>query len=648
MPCALEVRNAANSVEGTERAIPNGTQPLKLVEPVFICDPELDKMHRNAVTSRFIVFVPPTPSTNHLPTQGQLLRLCASQKLNLIQTKHYYLACHLVRPLETADSTHPVLVCDTLPGKMSGGRNFNFPSDTPNWDEWHTQAEAEAQVYNFIYAAEERFTIESDPLGIKPIYRAETNEGILIASSIADICSISPGLSKHLDRASIAQFLVMGYALGSRTLHRDLHRTDTGERLEWSKDTGLKRSRPRRYRISAQIKTDTYLSAALSQVERALNASLERHCSGARKPINIALSGGFDSRILAAAMKSQNYPIRAFTYGRWHHRELRTAGRIAKSLGIEHAFLNYPLDNYYQRLSLFMSVVEGQSESKVTQIANLLQIDADSGSALVHGFLSDPIAGSHLTDWFPNDDLTELDEVADRLVKALAPSDSRLQLVQNVLGYKFDWDSFKQEIRSALLPTEKPYQSAVLWDIENRQRKLISPHLLLLGQVFDVIAPFYDREMLQTWISMPRVALDKRYLQRQQLAYQFPELAKIPRDEETTPITPNLKNQLLLLIDTVARKAFIKLYGSITGYRPGSIWSLGQGMANASQIQKMNDSIRDGDKLLTEVFDLQLNLSDETRALIQSSPENGDYQTTRLVFQLVEYAKWIKALPVSK
>lgn len=605
-------------------------------------------MHRTAMTSRFVVFVPTAPAANILATQDKIQSFCKSQNLTLLRTRHYHFACGLAEQFEPADSTHPILVCDLLPGKIDSGRRFNFQDDSPSWDAWHDHAEAEAQVYNLIYATDKGFTIESDPLGIKPIFRAETDDGILIASSIADICSIAPELSKHLDRDSLAQFLMMGYALGSRTFHKGLHRTETGERLEWSKDSGLKLSRPRRYGVSAKIKTDIHLDAALLQVERALNESLERHCSGARKPINVALSGGFDSRILAAAMKSQNYPIRAFTYGRWHHRELRTARRIAKSLNVEHAYLNYPLDNFYQRFPLFMSVIEGQSESKVTQVTNLLQIDADSGASLVHGFLSDPIAGSHLTDWFPNDDLIDLDEVADRLAKILTPPRSQLELAQRILGFTFDLDGFKGEIRSELLPAERPYQSAVLWDVEHRQRKLISPHLLMLGQKFDVIAPFYNREMLQTWISMPRIALDKRYLQRQQLAHKFPDLAKIPRDQEAAPITPNLKNQLMLLLDTVARKFFIKLYGNIIGYRPDSIWSLGQGLANKSQIQKMNASIRDGREVLGDIFDLQLDLSDETRALIQSSPESGDYQTTRLVFQIVEYAKWVKALPLVK
>ncbi len=603
-------------------------------------------MRRNAITSRFLAFVATAPSANTFPTQDKVLDFCKSQKLTLLQTEPYLIACELAPGFAPADGTHPILVCDLLPGKINSGRNFEFQSDSPSWDKWHEYAEAEAQVYNLIYVTDENFTIESDPLGIKPVYRVVTDEGVLIASSIADICSIAPALSKSLDRDSLAQFLMMGYALGTRTFHKDLHRSNTGERIEWSKTEGLKLSRPRRYSVSGKIQSDTYLNAALSQVETSLNESLRRHCSGARKPINVALSGGFDSRILAAALESQNYPIRTFTYGKWHHRELRTARRIAKSLNVEHAYLDYPLDNFYQRLQLFMSVVEGQSESKVTQVTNLLQINADPGTALVHGFLSDPIAGSHLTDWFPNDDLNDLDEVAERLANILQPPKPQLELAQKILGFSFDLEGFRQEIRSELPPTEKAYQSAVLWDIEVRQRKLISPHLLMLGQKFDVIAPFYDREMLQTWISMPRSVLDKRYLQRQQLAHKFPELAKIPRDQETAPITPNLKNQLLLLIDTLTRKAFIRLYGSITGYRPDSIWSLGQGMANKAQIDQMNASIRDGREVLEDTFDLQLDLSDDVRALIQSSPDNGDYQTTRLIFQIVEYAKWIKALPV--
>ncbi len=603
-------------------------------------------MRRNAITSRFVAFVATAPSANTFPTQDKVLDFCKSQKLTPLQTEPYLFACELAEEPEPAEGTHPVLVCDLLPGKISSGRKFEFQSDSPSWDKWHEYAEAEAQVYNLIYVTDDGFAIESDPLGTKPVYRVVTDEGILIASSIADICSIAPELSKRIDPKAIAQFLMMGFTSGSRTFHKDLHRSNTGERIEWSKAVGLSLSRPRRFNISTKIKSDIHLNAALLKVETSLNDSLERHCSGARKPINVALSGGFDSRILAAVMKNQGYPIHTFTYGRWHHRELRTARRIAKSLNVEHTYLDYPLDNFYQQFHMFMSLIEGQSESKVTQVTNLLQIKANSGSALVHGFLSDSIAGNFLVDRFSHDDLKDLDEVAERLASVLTPPRSQLELVQKILGFKFDLEGFKQEIRSELLPCEKPYQSAILWEIEVRQRKLICPHLVMLGQKFDIIVPFYDREMLQTWLSMPRATMDKRYLQRQHLAHRFPELAKIPRDQETAPITPNLKNQLLLLLDTLVRKAFIKLYGSITGYRPDSIWSLGQGMANKSQIEQMNASIRDGRKVLEDTFDLQLDLSDEVRALIQSSPDSGDYQTTRLVFQIVEYAKWINALPI--
>ncbi|WP_282609442.1 asparagine synthase-related protein [Pelagibius sp. Alg239-R121] len=597
----------------------------------------------NIITSQFLIFVPREKNTFATGTQHAFEKHCKSKNFQIIRSKNYFFAINTHDHQTDTSTEEPLLVSHVSPGKILSNRSIEIANSDNNWKVWHRHLETEAQVYNLIHSLETSFKIESDALGLMPMYRCHTSDGLIISSKILDLVSIFPDAIGTADRNSVAEFMMMGYPLSGRTLHKKITRAQTGEVFEWSLGIGEKITRPRRLRIEGKIRSDTYLHQALVDLEKALSQSIVRYTQHGDSPINVALSGGFDSRILAATIKNCNLDLNTFTYGRWHHRELRTARRVAKTLDVNHKILKYPLDHYYLKLPLFMSTMEGHGDSKTTQITNLFEIDDREGAPLIHGFLSDPIAGSHLSDWFPTHDLKSYDEVTDQLMEVLIPPTSQMTLLQDVLGFQFDLDHFRSEIHSELSETEKPYQAAVLWDIENRQRGLISSHLLMLGQKFDVIAPFYNKELLNRWITMPRIGLDKRYLQRQLLANSFPHLAKIPRDEENSPIIPNLKNQLLLFIDTLARKSLLRTYGRIFGYRPQSIWSLGHGMANDSQRNLMNSSIQENQSLPEEVFGLKLNLNTSLLNKIRQAPDDGDFQTPRFIFQLIEYARWTQA-----
>ena len=185
------------------------------------------------------------------------------------------------------------------------------------------------------------------------------------------------------------------------------------------------------------------------------------------------------------------------------------------------------------------------------------------------------------------------------------------------------------------------YHSAVLWDVENRQRRFIAGHLPMLGQKFDVIVPFYDARLMSVWFSLPRISLDERYLQRQQLAKLYPNLAKIPHSEENAPIIPNLSNQLRLLADSVLRKAFIPKYQKLVGYRTSNIWSLSGGMATTEQQKRMQGLFSANLDQTKEVLGLSSFDNDSVTSCFETGPQEGDYITPRIIFQTSAYANWL-------
>lgn len=594
------------------------------------------------LTSRFIAFAPSNTGSKDSPVIRSLINVCRNQGLCILRQTPYFIALEVSESQREFGNENEYLVCDMLPGKLASQRRFNFRQDAVDWDNWHEVASDQAQLYNLLFSTASEFTFESDILGLKSLYVANVETGTLITSKIIDLFRLDENLIKPIDRMGLMQLILTGHPFGSRTIHDKVRRTKTGEKIHWNNiSKELSVTRPRRLRISNDVQSDAGLIDSIQEIDNAISDSLGRRTSGASKPLNIGLSGGFDSRILAAVLNKRGESFNAFTYGLWHHREVRTAKQVAKVLDVNHTVLPYPLDNHYKRMELFLNTLEGQSDSNSVQIANLLQMDAPIGTPILHGFMSDAVAVTRFSDKKNGIVPKSLDQAAFNLASSMIKSDAHSKFLSNLLEFDVDIESICNELRNDMAPDGLAYHSAVLWDVENRQRRFISGHLPMLGQTFDVIAPFYDARLMSFWLSLPRISLDERYLQRQQLAKLYPDLAKIPHSEEIAPIIPNLTNQLRLLFDSTLRKLFITSYQKYAGYRTTNIWSLSGGMATKEQQTRMrnlfSDNLNDTDRIL----DLGTFKNDDVLSYFERGPANGDYITPRVIYQTSSYAKWL-------
>ena len=595
----------------------------------------------NVTTSRILAFVPSQNCPDNAEILHKLSDVCSNQELSICRKTPYFLACK-TQSINFNRDDRQFLLCDILPGKLSSPREITFAKTSSSWESWHAIAEQHAQLYNLLLSTNKELTIESDILGLKPLYLANIEEGTLIGSSLADLFRLKEDLIRPVDSMGLAQLILTGHPFGSRTIHAKIRRTKTGERLHWDANSKrLSSSRPRRIQISKEVRADAGLLESVQEIDATISESINRHTQGAAQPLNIGLSGGFDSRILAAVLDKQGKSFKSFTYGHWHHREVRTAKRIAQELDTNHQVLPYPLDNHYDQMELFLSTMEGQSDSNSVQIANLLQMDAPVGSPLLHGFMSDAVAVTRFSDKKNGIVPKSLEQAASNLASSMIKSDSHSKFISELVGMDITAETLFEELLDDMHADGLAYHSAVLWDVENRQRRFIAGHLPMLGQKFDVIVPFYDARLMSVWFSLPRISLDERYLQRQQLAKLYPNLAKIPHSEENAPIIPNLSNQLRLLADSVLRKAFISTYQKLVGYRTSNIWSLSGGMATTEQrkrMQKLFSANLDQTKIVLGLSSFD---DDSVTSYFETGPLQGDYITPRIIFQTSAYANWL-------
>ncbi|MCD4749349.1 MAG: asparagine synthase (glutamine-hydrolyzing) [Thermoanaerobaculales bacterium] len=191
-------------------------------------------------------------------------------------------------------------------------------------------------VLAFWDAKRRRLLLVRDRLGIKPLFWAETEGGLIFASELPALLR-HPGVRRDLAAEEVSNWLQLGYGAGTSTLVRGVQRLAPGHCLEMDED-GL---RIRRWydvleaseRGDGDAKT---IDEAAESLEGLLRHSVRRRLVS-DVPLGCFLSGGVDSAaVVGAAVAEGARPdtltIR-FSGGR---DESDAAARVAATFGLAH------------------------------------------------------------------------------------------------------------------------------------------------------------------------------------------------------------------------------------------------------------------------------------------------------------------------
>jgi asparagine synthase (glutamine-hydrolysing) len=183
-----------------------------------------------------------------------------------------------------------------------------------------------------------RLVLARDRMGVKPLYLAETREGLAFASEVKSL--VAAGVVRpSLDPVAAEQFMAWGYVPGPRTLFSGVRKmapatylvVEEGriveEREYWDPWTPPVDSIGRDW----DEDRDTLL-------ELLRKATRDRMVSDV--PLGVMLSGGLDSSLIAALMaEASDRPIQTFSVGFVEDgaaNELPDAARVATRLGADH------------------------------------------------------------------------------------------------------------------------------------------------------------------------------------------------------------------------------------------------------------------------------------------------------------------------
>jgi len=156
---------------------------------------------------------------------------------------------------------------------------------------------------------------------IDPVYLAEQPDAIVLSDRAGWAAAVT-GRRTARDPVLIAAMINLGFPLGAHTPYRGVRALAGGQSVTVTSG-----------RLTSSAEN---LYPATSTVAAALVDAVAP-LADAPAPVEVSLTGGKDSRLIAAALTAAKVPFRARTHGAPDHPDVVVAAAVADRLGVEHA-----------------------------------------------------------------------------------------------------------------------------------------------------------------------------------------------------------------------------------------------------------------------------------------------------------------------
>jgi len=378
-------------------------------------------------------------------------------------------------------------------------------------------------------AEPDRTWFVADQLGLCPVYYADTGGSVWVASSPGLILD-DPRFRRELDVHGLVGHLLTMHEALNQPLWQGIKRLPAGHglRVEDGRTSAVGLAPlpvgDGAFGLPLAGQMDT-LAETLHQVFQPMR--------GARA--GLLLSGGLDSRMVAGFLReAAPAHVETLTLGAASDLEARCARRVTRLLRWPSRLIEVPPDSVPEDARIQLAeehLANGLSDTSWWRIpkASLPAMDV-----LLTGFLGDPIVGGSHVNWAYDPatrrfDFTTMFRSINRW--GLSPACLRSLLLPR-------WHGAIDEVIGGLkdqfegLPGA-PFQKAWAFDLLNRQRYHVAGSARRISHAIWPAFPLADQRVLAWAGNMPASPLMFRQLQFQLFIQRFPDLARLPADNNS-------------------------------------------------------------------------------------------------------------------
>lgn len=251
------------------------------------------------------------------------------------------------------------------------------------------EAGAEAGHVRVVISKDGDVDVSTDGIGFLPCFWGEYEGRLHLSTHLASLVSL--GLPAEVDTSGVLQYLVMFHPLQRRTLLRYASLVPPGGHLTWSHRRGTQLTERPLFVPSEHAMSDDEAVASYRDIWFAVLGDVHERNAGSR--IVLGLSGGLDSRAIAAGGAALGVRPLSYTYGDQRNRETAVARTVAERLQLPHLTIPVTDDRLLSgadRITARLDGAHGPAEMYESWFADLLRSFAD---VVVNGLAGGPLWG---------------------------------------------------------------------------------------------------------------------------------------------------------------------------------------------------------------------------------------------------------------
>jgi len=242
---------------------------------------------------------------------------------------------------------------------------------------------------------EKKLFVGRDPVGIKPLYYSEVDNGLIVSSETRAILSLLPS-KPDVNPEAFAYFMTVGYVPSPLSMWKGIHKLDPGHTLAWRKGHNIAKTcywEPPRHIIEGS-------SPASEEWPQLFESVLDEHLL-ADVPVGMFLSGGLDSASVALGLKKLDYRPETITisFPDSVDDEAGLAASIGSRLGFDSKVVPLTLNNIDPLIQETISAFdEPQGYSALISMYLVCQAAAGRFKVVLTGDGGDEIFGGY--NWY--------------------------------------------------------------------------------------------------------------------------------------------------------------------------------------------------------------------------------------------------------
>ena len=376
-----------------------------------------------------------------------------------------------------------------------------------------------------------RLTLINDRLGFRPLYYSfdRKKKRFIFSSDLRGVAAAISQRTVNWQAASV--FLHFGHHLGEATWFEDIYVLPPGSVLTF--ENGL--IHIDKYWDISEITIDRRIGyqEALEGIVDKFRVSIERRHKASKIPEVVFLSGGIDSRRIAAELKKQKADFSTYTTRGFNKitTNKTLSEMVSKKLGVQNTFINLPKKNFFRdfwprcnQLLDFETNLHQWMLPLVDSFNNefFINYDGIGGDVLINAVL-------RTSGFLSPEGFSKAKKMSkEQLAHHLAGPKMDVSFLAPILGPNLSYESVLEAIKGELSKYENNENFLTCFYLLNRTRRgiAISPMRLIETKIESYL-PYLDNDFVQFVLSIPLEIRVSHPLRRETLDLAYPHLKHI-------------------------------------------------------------------------------------------------------------------------